>query len=88
MSDKLEFVPVEHIESGSFQGGEEDASNAEIQYGEDCFVVKKEVVEELKRLREAIQIIANYDNESIWFDDRDDAADNMLEIARKACGNE
>jgi hypothetical protein len=38
---KAEFVEVEYIESGAFQGGEEDVSNADIEYGEECLVVKK-----------------------------------------------
>ena len=43
---------------------------------------------ELIKFREALQKIANYDRESIWNDDRDDAAYDMLNIARKALGLE
>lgn len=32
----------------------------------------------------ALKSIASYDEESIWMDDRDDAADDMLSIARNA----
>lgn len=32
----------------------------------------------------ALKIIAEYDGESIWNDDRDDAANAMLDIAREA----
>lgn len=32
----------------------------------------------------ALQEIARYDEQPIWNDDRDDAADGMLELARKA----
>ena len=39
---------------------------------------------ELERFREALQKIADYDKESIWDDDRDDAAYQILDIARQA----
>jgi hypothetical protein len=44
--------------------------------------------EELERFREALQKIAQYDDYPIWYDDRDEAADNMMYIARKALGME
>ncbi len=42
--------------------------------------------ETLDKYKEALEKIANYDGESIWMDSRDDAADNMLSIARVALG--
>ena len=36
----------------------------------------------------ALEKIADYDGESIWLDDRDEAAKDMLDIARKALGRE
>lgn len=39
MSTKqIPLVEVEYLESGAFQGGEEDVFNAEIDTGEDCVV--------------------------------------------------
>ena len=43
---------------------------------------------ELEKFRSALEKIAHYDEESIWNDDRDDAADDMLSIARQALGLE
>lgn len=40
----------------------------------------------IDKYREALEKIANYDGESIWADSRDDAANNMLSIARVALG--
>ena len=37
----MKHVKVEYIESGTFQGGEEDTSKAGIKYGEDCIVISK-----------------------------------------------
>lgn len=45
---KLKTVEVEYIESGAFQGGEEATSKAKIEYGETCFVIKKEDLRKLK----------------------------------------
>jgi hypothetical protein len=42
--------------------------------------------ETIQKFGEALEKIANYDQESIWSDSRDDAADNMLAIAREALG--
>lgn len=36
---RIKTVEVEYIESGTFQGGEEDTSKAGIAHGEDCLVV-------------------------------------------------
>ncbi len=44
--------------------------------------------DELEKLRKALEKIAYYDEEPIWQDDRDDAAQNMLDIARQALGIE
>lgn len=44
--------------------------------------------DEVKKLRTALFKIANYDEEPIWFDDRDDAANDMLRIARVSLGLE
>jgi hypothetical protein len=45
---KIKSVEVEYIESGTFQGGEEDTSNAGIKYNETCYVVSKETLDYLK----------------------------------------
>ncbi len=37
----IKHVKVEYIESGTFQGGEEDTSKAGINYGEECVVISK-----------------------------------------------
>lgn len=34
-------VEVDYIESGTFQGGEEDVSTAGIQYDETCYVLRE-----------------------------------------------
>lgn len=39
---------------------------------------------ENKRLREALVAISEYDGQPIWNDDRDDAAQDMLDIAAKS----
>jgi hypothetical protein len=44
--------------------------------------------EQLEKFRKALERIADYDGESIWMDSRDDAADDMLSIARVALGRE
>jgi hypothetical protein len=44
--------------------------------------------EQLETYRKALEKIAGYDCESIWMDSRDDAADDMLSIARVALGRE
>ena len=40
----------------------------------------------IQRQRTALSEIATYDEQPIWGDDRDDAANAMLEIARKGLG--
>jgi hypothetical protein len=41
---------------------------------------------DIQRLRAALKEIAEFDEQSIWNDDRDDAANAMLSIARKTLG--
>lgn len=41
-----------------------------------------------EKYKKALEKIATYDEESIWMDSRDDAADTMLYIARQALGLE
>ena len=43
-------------------------------------------IETIEKYKEALEKIASYDGESIWMDSRDDAANNMLSIARVALG--
>jgi len=43
-------------------------------------------IETIEKYKAALEKIATYDGESIWADSRDDAADNMLSIARTALG--
>ena len=40
--------------------------------------------ESLKAKQKALEEIAHYDEQSIWMDDRDDASDAMLDVARQA----
>jgi hypothetical protein len=44
----------------------------------------KKLQAENQALRNALDTVARYDEQPIWSDDRDDAADMVLEIARKA----
>ncbi len=44
--------------------------------------------ETIQKFGKALEEIAHYDEEPIWMDSRDDAANNMLSIARKALGLE
>lgn len=44
----IKFVEVVYIESGTFQGGEEDTSTAGIKYNETCCVVSKKTLDYLK----------------------------------------
>jgi len=39
-----------------------------------------------RKFEAALRTIARYDEESIWSDDRDDAANAMLGVAREALG--
>lgn len=41
MSNKLKPVKVKYIESGAFQGVEEDVFMANIEYGEECVVLSR-----------------------------------------------
>lgn len=43
---------------------------------------------EIARKDAALKAIAEYDEQPIWMDDRDDAANDMLRIARKELGLE
>lgn len=43
---------VQYIESGTFQGGEEDVFNAGIEYNEECLVVPAKIKAELAALGE------------------------------------
>ena len=54
MSDKIKYVECEYIESGTFQGGEEDVSIARIKYGEDCVAMSKKQFDSLEYDREAM----------------------------------
>lgn len=44
----------------------------------------KDLLEKVGRYEAALKKISEYDGESIWNDDRDDAADDMLIIAQEA----
>jgi len=52
-----------------------------------AFLIADEFLDErnaMKELVKALEKIASYDDEPIWNDDRDDAANEMLELAREA----
>lgn len=57
---------------------EDTVEQLQIQYGR--------MIQLARGLERALRTIARYDEESIWDDDRDDAANAILEIARKALG--
>lgn len=44
---RKKYITAEYIESGTFQAGEEDVSNAGIAYGEEVVVLKKSVYDKL-----------------------------------------
>jgi hypothetical protein len=46
----------------------------------------QKLLTENDKFRKALNKIARYDEESIWMDDRDDAAYGMLAVARVALG--
>lgn len=54
----MKTVEVEYIESGTFQGGEEDVFTAGIKYDESCIVVRKKDFARLDASFKAIQKIA------------------------------
>ena len=72
---------VEYIESGTYQGSEEEAGHAGIERGEECIVMHKD---NYNAMRSALTKISEFEDESIWYDDRDDAAGLMVSIAEKA----
>ena len=47
---RIKKLTAEYIESGAFQGGEEDASRAGIGYGEQVVIMSKKTFKELTRL--------------------------------------
>jgi hypothetical protein len=47
MAKKPKTVEVTYLESGSFQGGEEDVYNAGIKLDEECVVMSKKTFAEL-----------------------------------------
>lgn len=49
---KIKKMTAEYIESGAFQGGEEDVSKAGIEYGETVVIMKKSEFSRLKKLAE------------------------------------
>lgn len=48
-------VPCEYIESGTFQGGEEDVSKSGIDYDEECVAVSKKLWDAAKAELKAMQ---------------------------------
>ena len=59
----MKYVKVDYIESGTFQGFEGDVSEADIDHGEECVVLKSSDMDEissdaklrLQRIQEAWQ---------------------------------
>lgn len=49
---KIKKMNAEYIESGAFQGGEEDVSKAGIEYGETVVIMKKSEFRKLLKLAE------------------------------------
>jgi hypothetical protein len=61
MSDKpIKYVSVEYIESGTFQGGEENVSEAGIEYGEECVVISKANFKKLKEFEKDYKTIRGF----------------------------
>lgn len=77
----MKHIKAKYIESGAFQGGEEDVFTAGINHVERCVVMSEAQFEKIEK---ALIRIANYQSEPIWNDDRDDAADEMVRIAERA----
>jgi len=49
---KTKHMKAEYIESGAFQGAEEDVSKAGIEYGEEVVIMKKSEFHKLRKLAE------------------------------------
>lgn len=82
---KIKCAFGEYIGDGTAQAGGEDCFNAMLKAGNDVAIVKQEhfvaIIKALKKLSE-------FDGESIWEDDRDDAARCMIRIAKDALNGE
>lgn len=46
---KANYIEAEYIESGAFQGGEEDASIIGIKYGETVVIMRKSTLAAIKK---------------------------------------
>lgn len=87
--NKKAFINLFSMVSGfamSMSGGQMALANVQQvqQLSKNAEEIQKDNIKYLK----ALEKIADYDGESIWMDDRDDAANNMLTIARVALGRE
>lgn len=47
-TSRIKHVKSKYIESGAFQGNEEDVSLARIEMGEECVVLKKSTFQAMK----------------------------------------
>lgn len=53
---------VKYIDSGAFQGDEEDVSLADIKRGEECVVVSKKTWKEIQESLKLLRSIAYHDD--------------------------
>ena len=75
---KTKIVTAEYIEKGTFQSSAEECFNADIITDIPYVVISEKNYNAMKN---ALEKISEFDNEPIWHDDRDDAADLMVDIA-------
>ena len=74
-------MPVEYIEKGTFQGGDEDAFSCGFKSWQECIVINSA---HFNAMKNALEKFASFEEDPIWSDDRDDAADSMVSIAQNA----
>ena len=92
--DEFRIMQLAAISTASIQNTEKsiadrlpsDSPYYSAAYHDVCVAVDREMRERnlADKFRKALEEIATYDDQTIWGDNRDDAADNMLEIARNA----
>jgi hypothetical protein len=64
MIDKIKHTKAEYIESGSYQGGEEEAWDIGVRSGDDCVVMKEA---EFQKIELIFRLIENDDSGDFEF---------------------
>jgi hypothetical protein len=64
MIDKIKHTKAEYIESGSYQGGEEEAWNLGVRSGDDCIVMPEA---EFRKIELIFRLIESDDSGDIEF---------------------